>query len=288
MSILLVIYYLLNSTRVNICYEQNMATGRVEVAPRIIPDLANRELIHDHGASQSIISEPKKKEVLYFNGNEDVRQIDGSHVISRDARNDSSSLASQAKSFLSISNEYWLIGIIIVLITVILMLIVYIMKIKQGAPDATTDRGGPNHTTDANAKSPLHEAPPMPSDSAKIQYLNQRRFVPHSVASSHGPTIEPIDDAPRSSRDDDARHPEPEPEPAPLLTMCHDAAPLEEPHHDHDGTQNPSATERSAPAETVAPVMMPPTATAVATASADCDSSASSHDTPTRRVRKRT
>lgn len=40
-------------------------------------------------------------------------------------------IASAAGQIKAISNEYWLIGIIIVLITVILLLIVYIVKIRQ-------------------------------------------------------------------------------------------------------------------------------------------------------------
>lgn len=260
-----------------------MTTERVEVAPRITPDRARMvgEANHDHGASQSIIPDPKKKDIQYFNG-EDARQIDGPlHNVSRESRNDPQSVVSQAKSFLSISNEYWLIGIIIVLITVILMLIVYIMKIKQGSPDVATDRG-PNQT---NTKSrddergaehkTLSLRDSATSENAKIQYLNQRRFVPHSA-----PTIEPIDD-----QQPEEEHTEEHgtcasgaPDTAPILTMCCDAAPLEE----------------SRPASETAPVMMPPAAEPGTPVSQDRAVPASTEtpqeplrNTPTRRARVR-
>lgn len=106
-------------------------------------------------------------------------------------------IISQAKTFLSVSNEYWLIGIIIVLITVILMLIVYIVKIKQGAPKPDPHHSpGQQAATDEHSdgesssdKSPATEPEPH-INADQIHHLAQRRFVPHSRGT--GVIIEPL------------------------------------------------------------------------------------------------
>lgn len=78
------------------------------------------------------------------------------------------------KSIWSLSNEYLLIGIIIGLITIILMLIVYIVKIKQAVPQQTDATGPPPRH--------LHNI-------ARMQQLGNKTFTPRSQVK-----IEPVPD----------------------------------------------------------------------------------------------
>lgn len=78
------------------------------------------------------------------------------------------------KSIWSLSNEYLLIGVIIGLATIILVLIVYIVKIKQSTPQQT----------DAT-ESPQQQLP----DVAQLQQLENKPFIPRSQVK-----IEPIPD----------------------------------------------------------------------------------------------
>ncbi|MCK9603311.1 MAG: hypothetical protein M0R66_03015, partial [Candidatus Omnitrophica bacterium] len=93
-----------------------------------------------------------------------------------------------AKSFMSMSNEYWLIGIIIVLVTVILMLIVYVVKIKQSAKPAID----PGAAALSPALPPLRiaESDDAAVDTEQIARIAHQQFVPRSAR--RGVSIEPI------------------------------------------------------------------------------------------------
>lgn len=164
----------------------------VEIAPRI--------------GARSIISEPHKAEHLGARAAGTTPGFETSMAMPMPMpkANDAELMGSskpaidKAKTFLSISNEYWLIGIIIVLITVILMLIVYVVKLKQGLPKTEPNPAQP-------PDDPAHGAvqPPMPHphavSAAEIAQINaqmRRGFVPRTgqAASRHGPTIEPVEE----------------------------------------------------------------------------------------------
>ncbi len=93
-----------------------MTTERVQVTPRI-GEFAHPKEAHEQPAP-SMFSAPPQPSL-------------------------EKSVAMQAGRFMSASSEYWLIGIIIVLITVILMLIVYIVRFKNGNKESpqAQDRG---------------------------------------------------------------------------------------------------------------------------------------------------
>jgi hypothetical protein len=104
---------------------------------------------------------------------------------------------SSAKTFMSVSNEYWLIGIIIVLVTVILMLIVYIVKIRQTKQEAIGDAADSSKSEPRGADDRAGEA----SRDEHMQRLSHRAFVPRSNVPRgeephRGPHIEPVDDEP--------------------------------------------------------------------------------------------
>jgi cytoskeletal protein RodZ len=106
---------------------------------------------------------------------------------------------------MSFSNEYWLIGIIIVLVTVVLMLIVYIVKIKQNATPAINNQSVP----ETSRRATIMEA------ATRTHELADKPFVAHSRAPKV--VIEAVSE-PEPEQEQEERAPEPEKE-APIFTM---------------------------------------------------------------------
>jgi hypothetical protein len=194
-----------------------MTEGRVQVMPRLDSANASTQRREQQMQATMVSSAPMSSAPMVSSStNDDFAPLPTKTPVS-------------PASLAAVSNEYWLIGIIIVLIAVILMLIVYVVKVRQDTPIKGSVPPG--------TKDPGKEQRAI-AEAEQLKRISQQPFVAHSQQEEGADEAQGEDTADTSS----AQETQERPSRGPLFTMCRD------PGHEA-ATQEASA----APQEGVAP-----------------------------------